>query len=702
MGFARLPRLASVSVLALALLAPAGLRAHDEETTVYSAASLDKNAPVAPNSIAMVEGDFGDAAVTAPEGEPQVELDGIKLEVEGSDDITMPAALFSVEPTRLRFLLPNLPVGSARLTARRGEEVILEREFQVQATSPGLFSAAASGGGLADGQAEIVSLLKGTRHHQDLAYLDEMTGAYRAVPINPAAEGTVVFLRLRGTGIRYASDLTATVGGVEVPSLCGSESGMTAGIDEVRLGPIPVQLAHREVADIVLVADGLSANIVQVAFTPTAGEWVTFSNQISRLFQEHCQVCHRPGEVAPFSTIEYADVRDWTPSIKQAVVERSMPPWKPVPGHGEFEGVRRLTDEEVEMVASWVDLGAPEGNRSDLPEPLSFSKEWSLGEPDVILETPVYTPDPQATDDYRCFSIPLPDSITESKSITGVEVRPGNSKIVHHTILFGDPVGESVGLEAAASDGREGYECFGDSRISLSGFTLGVESYILGGWAPGSSPQTLPEGVGLYLRRGARLAIQMHYHPDGTNQSDTTRIGLHFAEERTPHNATVFPVVNTRFTIPAGAQDYEVTAQFSLKSALGIPSIGSLSELLTTSGLLPLDIVNVFPHMHLLGRSIRMDKISESGETTPMVYIKDWDFDWQDFYTYVNPVPLGFSDQLVVSAIYDNSAANPRNPHSPPVPVSWGDKTTDEMCLVFFTASVPDLCRLPLGLCSAH
>ena len=692
------------TLLGLALFMSGALCAHDVAggTKVFSAASLNKEAPVAPNSIAIVEGEFGDVTATAPAGEPQMELGGITIEIEGSDDVTMRAALFAVEPTKLRFLVPNLPVGDAHLVARRGAETAANEGFVVRTVSPGLFSAASSGAGLAEGQAEIVSLLEGVRHHQDLTYLDETDGVYRSIPVNPAAEGTVVFLRLRGTGIRFASDLDVTVGGVSVPSLCRNEDGISAGVDEVSVGPIPVQLAHREVADIVLSADGLEANTVQVAFTPTGGAWVTFSNQISRLFQEHCQECHRPGEVAPFPLIEYSDAREWAPLIQHAVAERAMPPWKPVPGHGEFEGVRRLTEEEIEMVTSWVDLGAPEGDPADLPAPRAFSTGWSLGEPDLILETPVYTPDPQLTDDYRCFSVPIPDSITENKSIVGFEVQPGNRNIVHHLILFGDPVGESVALEAAANDGRPGYQCFGSAGISLSGFTVGVESFMLGGWAPGSRPQTLPEGTGLYLRRGSRIAIQLHYNPDGTDQSDSTRIGLHFAEERTPRNATVLPVINTRFTIPAGAAQHEVRAEFSFKNQLASIIPVPAADLIASIGLFPLDIINVFPHMHLLGKSIRLDRISESGEKTPMVYIDDWDFNWQDFYSYVNPVPIEYADQLVVSAIYDNSANNPRNPNSPPVAVSWGDRTTDEMCIVFVTLAVPDLCSLPLGLCSSH
>ncbi len=701
-GIGRVGLLPVAVILTLGPASHAILSAHGVETAVYSAASLNRELPVAPNSIAIVHGEFGDRHALAPDGEPVPKLESITVMVEGADGRETAAAIFEVAPTRVKFLVPPVPPGTAHIRVTSGNETLADGEFQVRTVSPGLFSVAGSGGGLADARAVVVDLLHGTRLVEEVAYLEGSNGTYRAVPLNPAANGTVLFLKLRGTGIRYASKLEVTIGGIGVPASCRSEQGLSAGLDEVQVGPLPVQLAHRELVDVVLTADGHTANTVRVSFTPSTGEPVTFSNQISRLFRKHCQECHRPGAIAPFPLIEYADAKEWTESIKHDVVERSMPPWQPVPGHGDFIGNRRLTQEEIDLVVAWVDAGAPEGNPRDLPEPQEFDSGWSLGEPDLVLEGPAYTPDPTSLDDYRCFSLSLPDSIMESKSVTGIEVQAGNRRIVHHIILFGDPVGESRALEASSADGKPGYECFGSAKISTAGFTWGVESYVIGGWAPGSRPQTFPEGTGIYLRRGSRIALQVHYAPDGTHQSAKTRIGLHFADERTPRNASVLMAINTDFEIPAGAERHEVTAEFNFESVGGFTVPRSLRTLLRATGLLPINIINVLPHMHLLGKEIRMDKISASGEATPMVYIDDWDFNWQDFYTYKTPVPLDLDDRLVVRAIYDNSSGNPNNPNNPPIPIGWGESTTDEMCIVFFTVDVPDLCRFPLGLCDGH
>ncbi len=683
-------RLAQILALGAVFLGSAG--AHNEPIAIYPAASQDKMAPVAPDSVVFLDGEF---EVGADSAGP------ITVRIEGADGVERLATVLAVSSERITILLPSLPDGSAHAVVSQGGEAIADGQFLVARVSPGLFSAAGTGGGWADGSGEFFDLRNGSWFVQSLTYIDSAQGKLLAVPMRIAAGNTIFFLKLRASGVRHAGTVTVTVDGVNVPAICCLDAPGMPGVDEVVVGPLPLSLAWSGAADVVLVADGASANVVQVAFGSTTGQPVTFSNQIVRLFQGHCQECHRPGEVAPFSLLEYEDAKLWSHSIRAAVEERRMPPWKPVAGHGEFLDERRLTDEEIDLVRAWVDTGAPEGDPSDMPEPLVFNQDWALGEPDLILETPEFTPDPEATDVYRCFSIQIPESITESKSITSIEIRPGDRGIVHHVILYGDPVGESQALEAAADDGLSGYECFGSAGISFSGFTLGVESYLMGGWAPGAGPMVSPEDTGIYLRRGAHVSVQVHYHPDGTARSDRTRIGLHFAPERTPNNATIVSAINTNFVIPAGAKEHVVTATFRVQSVLRrLPPV--VQALAVSAGILPLRIRTVLPHMHQLGREIRMDKVSATGERTPMIYIDDWDFDWQDFYRYVEPVSLGLDDTLEVRAVYDNSAENPNNPNSPPIDVGWGDRTQDEMCIVFFTVDVPDLCRLPLGLCSSH
>lgn len=390
----------------------------------------------------------------------------------------------------------------------------------------------------------------------------------------------------------------------------------------------------------------------------------TFNKEVVRILQDNCQVCHHPGEVAPFSLMDYNSARLFGPFIKAAVQTGYMPPWKPVVGS--FANERGLELFEIDTIAEWVDNEFPEGDPADLPEPLAFSDEWTLGEPDLVLQMPEYRPGQQLADDYRCFSIPT--GLTEGKQVEAVEVRPGNRQVVHHLILFPDPLNQSAALEEQQNDGQPGYTCYGDPGFdSFDGGLLSLltqDAAFLGGWAPGNRPQVLPEGIGQRMSPGGSIAVQIHYHPDGTPQVDSTRVGLHFRDEPAEKELIYLPLVNQDFEIPAGAQRHVVTQEFTLPFGLQAT------------------IYSLLPHMHLLGREIQME-VTIAGRTETIIRIDDWDFDWQDTYWLKEPLFLPSGSSVKLTAVYDNSAENPRNPNSPPIPVRWGDGTNDEMALIF-------------------
>ncbi len=650
--------------LAVALAVAPSLQAHEGEIAVISAASFDVAGPVAPNSIASVFGaEFAEGTTVAGAAELPTELDTVTVVIEGSDNVERLAQIFAVTKNQLNILLPDLPAGIAHIRAKRGDTVVADGEFEVRRVSPGLFSAAQTGSGLAAALAIRVNP-DGSQSVEPVAVFNAERGMFEPMPLNTAA--SQIYLSLFGTGIRNGAELSATVNGVPVTVLFHGEQGEFPGVDQINLGPLSPELAQQALADLVLTVDGIVANTVQLGFSGSIGDAVTFNNQIVRLFQAHCQVCHHPGEVAEFSLMNYESAKPWARQIRSATRRRYMPPWRPVPGHGDFVDERILDGGELDLIARWVDAGAPEGDPADLPEPLVFNDQWTLGEPDLVLDTGVdYMPDPNSDDDYRCFSIPT--ELTEGRSIGAVEVRPGNREIAHHVILFADPTGASAGL--SANDGQPGYTCFGDGGFEFGG-SFFTEAAVLGGWAPGNRPQVLPEGSGYNLRAGSRIAIQIHYHPDGTPRTDRTRIGLHFTDTPSPRNVLVIPVINDQFTIPAEASNHLVTADFT--NIFGVR----------------FNVFAVLPHMHLLGREIRMDKVAPNGDSVPMVYIDDWDFDWQDTYTYKEPAIIEPGDSMLVQAWYDNSAANPLNPNRPPIDVGWGERTVDEMCIVFLFGTI--------------
>ncbi len=382
----------------------------------------------------------------------------------------------------------------------------------------------------------------------------------------------------------------------------------------------------------------------------------TFSNEVVRIFQQNCQTCHHPGDIAPFSLMDYPSARPYALSIKAAVQTGEMPPWKPVPGHGQFRDTRRLTPEQIDTIVRWADAGAPEGNPAQLPPPLTFPDGWTLGQPDLVLRMNEFTV-PGGSDLYRCFSIPV--NLTAGRYVSAIDIRPGNRSVVHHVLAFGDSNGLSAGLDAMQPG--EGYTCFGGP-----GFT--PDDDFFAGWAPGMRAMVFDPGTGLRLRANSRVAIQVHYHPRGDGARDATQIGIYFSRTPVDKIVRVLPLVNTTFVLPAGAPRTRVTASFT------IPPLSLFNS----------HIVGIAPHMHLLGREMKVEARSSSEVLTPLIYINDWDFEWQSVYFYRQPIPLPGGSTVSFEAFYDNSADNPRNPNSPPKDVRWGEETTDEMALVFF------------------
>ncbi len=380
---------------------------------------------------------------------------------------------------------------------------------------------------------------------------------------------------------------------------------------------------------------------------------ITYSQHIAPILQKNCQTCHRHGEVAPFTLTDYSDAKAWATEIAEYTQARLMPPWKPAPGYGHFKNERLLTDTEIEMIARWVEAGAPSGDLNAVPPVPEFPDGWALGEPDWIGEMPVeYEIGPEGEDEYRQFIIPT--NFETDMYVQAVDVQPGNRKTVHHVIPYLDVNGEARALDAL--DPKPGYVTEGTGP----GFDA-IGS--VGAWAPGVTPIVLPEGVGYLLPKGADIVMQVHYYRTGHVEYDRSRLGLYFS--KTPNTAKLHigQAINTDFVIPPGDARHEVLASRNLKKDIYL--------------------LGTMPHMHLLGRDMRLIATTPTGETHDLIWIQDWDFNWQDLYHYREPLFLPAGTRVNLVAHFDNSVKNPANPHDPPVPVGWGEKTTDEMCIGF-------------------
>ncbi len=411
---------------------------------------------------------------------------------------------------------------------------------------------------------------------------------------------------------------------------------------------------------------------------------LTFYRDIEPILQNRCQSCHRPGAVGPFSLLTYKQSKKWAEDIKNYTHERKMPPWKPVAGQ-EFLNDRRMTDQEIKKIADWVNDGTPEGDRKDAPPEKVYSDGWQLGKPDLIL-TPNEDFELAATgkDIFRCFV--LPTGLTEDKYIVGFETRPGNSRIVHHTLNFWDLTDRAESMELGSRDKKNEFGDHGPGySVSMGiGFLPGLADLkksqergvppigAFGGWAPGQMPRFLPEEAGYLLPKGAKVVVQVHYHRNGKVERDRLQIGLYFAKKPVVNKwRTIvvdgFPKIASKFPfysyIPAGDAHYVTRGTIWLSADA--------------------TIYNVMPHMHLLGKSVKVSMTLPGKESTLLLQIDDWDYNWQETYWFKNPIAVPKGTKFEVEAVYDNSSKNPNNPRNPPTQVRSGDETTDEMLFGF-------------------
>ncbi len=383
---------------------------------------------------------------------------------------------------------------------------------------------------------------------------------------------------------------------------------------------------------------------------------VTFTKDVSPIFQKHCQECHRPGEAAPMSLLTYEDARPWAKSIKKAVQTRQMPPWHADPSIGKFKNDRSLSQKEIETVAAWVDGATPMGNPADMPPPRKFVEGWKNGRPDMVfkMDKEQILP-PELADEYRYVTIRT--GLTEDRWIKSVEVRPGNRAVVHHVIIFTAPdlsQDASHPLRKRLAGLRKG------RPAGLSGGLTGG----LGGYAPGTERSPLPDGYGIPLKANSLLVLQMHYHKEkGQEARDLTSIGVQFCTAPVIKQVRSYPMANRWFTIPAGADDYEVDASIRTPADVFVRSI--------------------MPHMHLRGKDMRVTAQFPDGRSQDLLFVPKYDFNWQTVYELADPVFAPKGTQFKVAAHYDNSAKNPNNPN-PNQKIRWGQPTTSEMMIAFF------------------
>lgn len=388
---------------------------------------------------------------------------------------------------------------------------------------------------------------------------------------------------------------------------------------------------------------------------------VTYARDIAPILQQRCETCHRPGQVAPFALTNFEEAKSHSKMIVEVTSRRIMPPWIPGPEAAHrFIGQRWLSDREVSLLDDWVNSDCAFGDEADLPPAAKFVDGWQLGTPDLVIQMQQpFTVPANGPDLLQNFVMPI--KIPEDKLVAAVEFHPGNKRVVHHAVLFLDDKGQARKLDAATPE--PGYSNFGGPGFLPSG--------ALGGWSVGNTARRLPNDMGRYLRKGSDLVVQVHYHPTGKSEVDQSEIGLYFVNKPVAESlkepaklvGSIW-MANYEMDIPAGEPNYKRSTSYTL----------------------PKDVimVGVVPHMHLLGKSMRVTATQPNQEREVLIDIPEWNYNWQDEYYYERPIRLKAGTKLVVEAVFDNSTANPSNPSSPPKRVTWGEETTDEMLFCFF------------------
>lgn len=372
--------------------------------------------------------------------------------------------------------------------------------------------------------------------------------------------------------------------------------------------------------------------IERVKKSPPPGE-LTYTKHIAPLLQRHCQECHRPGEIGPFSLLTYDDIKNRTGRIREALIEERMPPWHADPRHGRFLNDRRLPPADRELLLAWIDGGAIRGEDNDLPPPRQFVEGWKIGRPDQIFTMPKEFRVPASgVLDYQRFIVD--PGFKEDVWIEAAECRPGNRAVVHHILVYVLAPGQ---LTPYAPDGT---------------------ASMLAGWAPGDMPTLYAPGWGKRIPAGSRLQFEVHYTPNGTAQTDRSALGVKFAKKKPQHEVEVNILANMRLRVPPQQPRVKGEMVYTFRDdAL---------------------ILSFMPHLHVRGISAKYIATYPDGRTETLLSVPDYDFNWQSVYRFQEPLKIPKGTQLRWIGYWDNSPDNPRNP-DPTKEVYWGLQTWDEM-----------------------
>jgi hypothetical protein len=438
---------------------------------------------------------------------------------------------------------------------------------------------------------------------------------------------------------------------------------------------------------------------------------VTFAKDVAPIVFNKCATCHRPGEAVPMSLTSYQEVRPWAKAIKEQVLEHSMPPWYADPASSlKFRNDRRLSQKEIDTIVGWVDAGAPKGDDSDLPALPKFAKGWSWGEPDLIIPMPVEFEVPAEGElPMQNFYVAVP--FKEDRWVEAVELRPGNSAVVHHSIanvtrlpegskiVNGRAVRAALNTSDASRTGglREGAEVF-QTQDSFSR----AGAFKLIGQAPGKGFERHFEGTAKRISPGMYFQFNMHYQPSGRVEKDRSMLGLWFAKKPVTHEVLTKGVTDTVLVGGKDIGETRIVNGREVRTRGRIPNIPPNVDNWEIAGEMnvkqDITLYAFAPHMHLRGKDIKYILVWPDGRKQTLLNVPKFDFNWQLHYELEEPLKIPAGSKMIAIAHYDNSINNRYNP-APQKEVFWSEQSWDEMFIPWFEYTVDsvDLTKLAGG-----
>lgn len=398
---------------------------------------------------------------------------------------------------------------------------------------------------------------------------------------------------------------------------------------------------------------------------PALAQHITWSQHIAPLIHRNCTPCHREGEAAPFSLITYEDVAKRAAFVKKVTQSRFMPPWKPDPHYSSFANERRLTDDQITMIANWADHNMPKGNPVAEEKPtLLISGTQYNRKPDLVLTMKkAFQIKGNNQEQFIVYKIPF--EIPDSMNVEAVEFTSTNRRTIHHANYEVDAVPDL--------DIYNAVDCINLAQDSLHQYQQLVpfrkQMVYYGGWIPGSSFESYPPGIGWVMPKRGVILLTVHYAPAGKDEENMSGVQLFFTKATVKRNIRAISFgsggigekeIDPYFYIPAN-----VVKSFKVKVATQEEQ----------------SLLYVWPHMHYLGKIFKAYGVTPQGDTIKLVSINDWEFKWQEIYWFPKLVRLPKGTVLTIEGTYDNTVNNPANPSNPPQLVYSNGlmKSVDEM-----------------------